>query len=108
MSIFNIVPVEYEGMSVITMIVFFFVGVGTMAILKWTRERFETQDDRLEEHDKFVRDIRGAFADNRVQCAEMKGSIEKTQTIVDRIDHSLSDIVKTNNQVLGSYLRRQE
>ena len=103
---FSIVPIEYEGMSIITALVLFFMGVGFMAVLKWIRERLAVQDEKLEEHDKFVDDIRSEFADNRVQCAEMKGSIKQTQMVVDRIDRSLENIAKTNTKVIESYLKR--
>ena len=106
MSVYNIVPIEYEGMSIITVLVLFFMGVGFMAVLNWIRERFAVQDERLEEHDRFVNDIRGEFADNRVQCAEMKGTIKQTQTIVNRIDRSLERITETNTKVIESYLKR--
>lgn len=107
MSIYNITPIEYSGMSVITAIFFVFIGLGSWAVLQQISKRFNLQDEKIEEHDKFVEDMKQEFSDNRVQCAEMKGSIKQTQYVVDKIDQSLSDIVKTNNKVLESFLKKK-
>ena len=105
MSIYNILPIENSGMSVITAMVFFFSSIGLMAVLQWLKERFRLQDEKIEEHDKFVDEIKKEFSDNRVQYTELKGSIQRTQMVVDRIDSSLSDIVKTNTKVIESFLK---
>lgn len=106
MSIYNITPIEYSGMSVITAIFFIFIGLGSWVVLQQIRDRFNKQDGKIKEHDVFVEEIKQEFSDNRVQCAEMKGSIKQTQYVVDKIDQSLSDIVKTNNKVLESFLKK--
>lgn len=106
MSIYNILPIENSGMSVITAMVFFFSSIGLMAVLQWLKERFRLQDEKIEEHDKFVDEIKKEFSDNRVQYTELKGSIQRTQMVVDRIDSSLSDIVKTNTKVIESFLKK--
>ena len=107
MSIYNILPIENSGMSVITAMVFFFSSIGLMAVLQWLKERFRLQDEKIEEHDKFVDEIKQEFSDNRVQYTELKGSIKQTQYVVDKIDKSLADIVKTNNKVLESFLKNK-
>lgn len=107
MSLYNITPIEYSGMSIITAIFFVFIGFGAWVVLQQIRDRFNKQDGKIEEHDKFVDEIKKEFTDNRVQYTEMKGSIKQTQYVVDKIDNSLSDIVKTNNKVLESFLKNK-
>lgn len=108
MSLFpEFLPIINEGMSVITAIVLFFAGIGSIVVLKWIIDRLNKHDERLECHENVFNDVRGDFADGRVQFTEMKGSIKQTQIIVDRIDKSLSDIAKTNTKVIESYLKKQ-
>lgn len=107
MSIYSIIPIEYSGMSIITVIVFFFSAVGFGAVLKWICERFDKQDERISEHDKFVEDVKDDLADNRVQFAEMNGVIQQTRVIVDGIDKSVSDIKTTNTKMLEILYKRQ-
>jgi septal ring factor EnvC (AmiA/AmiB activator) len=107
MSIFEVIPIEEEGISVITCIIFFFAGVSSIAVLKWIISRLDKHDERLDCHEKVFDEVRHDFADGRVQFTEIKGSVKQTQTIVDRIDKSLSDIAKTNTKVIESYLRKE-
>lgn len=118
MSLYNITPIEYSGMSIITAIFFVFIGFGAWVVLQQIKDRFNKQDGKIEEHDRFVDEIKkeftdyrdeikSEFTDNRVQYTEMKGSIKQTQYVVDKIDNSLSDIVKTNNKVLESFLKNK-
>lgn len=107
MSIYSIIPIEYSGMSIITVIVLFFAAVGGGIVLKWISERFEKQDEKIAEHDKFVEDVKNDLADNRVQFAEMNGVIQQTRMIVDRIDKSVSDIKMTNTKMLETLYKKQ-
>ena len=107
MSIYSIIPIEYSGMSIITVIVLFFGTVGGGFVLKWICERFDKQDEKIAEHDRFVDDVRANLADNRVQFAEMNGAIQQTRMIVDRIDKSVSDIAKTNIKLLETLYKKQ-
>lgn len=106
MSIYEFVPIENEGMSVISATVFFFSGVIAILILNWTINKFKEQDNRIAKHDNCVDELRNDLADGRVQFEKVKGSIEQTQIVVDRIDQSLSDIARTNTKVIESYLRK--
>ena len=107
MSIYSIIPIEYSGMSIITVIVFFFSAIGFGAVLKWICERFDKQDKRISEHDTFVEEVKEDLADNRVQYAEMNGAIQQTRMIVDRIDKSVSDIAETNIKLLETLYKKQ-
>ena len=107
MSIYSIIPIEYSGMSIITVIVFFFSAVGLGAVMKWICERFNKQDKKIAEHDKFVDDVKNDLADNRVQFAEMNGVIQQTRMIVDRIEKSVSDIKSTNTKMLETLYKKQ-
>lgn len=108
MSIYSIIPIEYSGMSIITVIVFFFCAVGGGMVLKWICERFDKQDERISEHDRFVEEVKDDLADNRVQFAEMNGVIQQTRMIVDRIDKSVSDIAKTNIKLLEALYKNNK
>jgi hypothetical protein len=107
MSVYEIIPIENCGMSVITGIILFFAGVGSVIVIKWIVGRLDKHDEKLEEHENVFDEIRHDFADGRVQFTELKGSIKQTEIIVARIDKSLSDIAKTNTEVIRSYLKKQ-
>jgi len=97
MTIYNFIPIENEGMSVITLLVLAFAGMGSLAILRWLIQR-------LDDHDTSFKAVAIELSNGRVQFAELKGSIRETKMIVDRIDASLSDIARTNTKVIESYL----
>lgn len=100
----DIVPLENEGMSVITAIFFLFAGAGIAVLVKYLTSRLDDQDIRINNHDSCVDELRGELAAGRVQFAEVKGTISQTQIVVDRIDSSLSDIAKTNARVIEVFL----
>ena len=101
MSIYEILPIENNGMSVITVILFFGAGVFFMAILKWiimqfdlNNIRFKEHDIKFKEHDECVQEMRNELANGRVQFAELKGSIQNTENIVSRIEKSVSELIR--------------
>lgn len=106
MSIYSIIPIEYSGMSIITVIVLSLCTLFGGFVMKWICERFDKQDVKIAEHDRFVEDVREDLADNRVQFAEMNGAIQQTRMIVDRIDKSVSDIAKTNLKLLETLYKK--
>ena len=115
MTIFGILPIEEEGISVLSLFIFAFAGIGAAVVLKWVTERFEKQDERFKaqdekftHHDQCVEEIRKELSDGRVQFAKMDGTLSQIRMIVDRIDASSSDIAKTNMKVIESYLKRDE
>ena len=107
MSIYSIIPIEYSGMSIITAIVFFFSAFGFGVVIKWMCDRFDKQDEKIADHDKFVEDVKEDLADNRVQYAEMNGAIQQTRMIVDRIDKSVLEIAKTNTKMLETLYKKK-
>lgn len=94
MSLYDIIPVENEGMSVITLIVFAFGGIGIITVMKWINIRFKEQDMKLKEHDDCVDELRAGLSDGRVQFARLEGTIKNTENIVYRIEQVLSDFTK--------------
>ena len=108
MGLIDIIPIVQHGMSIITLIILSLSFVGTIAILKWLTKRLDNHDYKLEMHEKLFQEVREEFAGSKVQFEQLKGSIEKTQMVVDRIDCSLSDIAKTNVEVLKSYLTKDK
>lgn len=113
MNLPEFIPIEYEGMSVITGIILSFAAVGVIAILKWVTDKFQEQDAkikdvdvRVDHHDTCVDEIRKEMSDGRVQSAEIKGTIQETKTVVERIDGSITEITKTNMDVLKSLIER--
>lgn len=106
MSLYEFIPVEKEGMSVITALIFFFASLGALALINWVKDRLNTHDEILEKHDKTFEQVKDELIKNRIQYTKMEGTIEKTQIIVDRIDKSLSDIARTNTKVIENYLSK--
>ena len=101
MSIYDIIPVENNGMSVISLMTFFFVGVIFTLVFRWIvsrfaeqNERFKEHDERFKEHDDCVEELRNGLSDGRVQFAELKGLIKNTENIVSRIERAVSDMIK--------------
>lgn len=99
MSIPQFIPIESDGMSVITGIVLSFGAIGATAVLKWVTNKFQEQDEkikdvdiRVDHHDQCVDDLRVELADGRVQFAEVKGTMDKIQSVVDRIEFQMTEV----------------
>lgn len=110
MSIFTIFPVEYEGMSIITLM-FIAIGsawgsIGIGIYLKWNFNKFKQQDEKLDKHDEMFAKVIDDSADSRVQSEEMNGRIIQTQMVVGRIDESLNKIASTNTKVIESFIKK--
>ena len=112
MTIYDIVPVENHGMSVITLIVFFiiisFATVGLGVFMRLIVDKFQEQDKRFDEHDDCVKELRGELSDSRVRFAEVQGTMEKIQMVVDRIDIQMSELGKTNSRIIESLLKKEK
>lgn len=105
MTLFDIVPIEYHGMSIITAIILVITGTGVSlsmgVLLRWVFDKFERHDNCLHEHDLMLANVVSLNADT-------KSDIKETRTVVDRIDASLDKITETNMEVLKSYLKKGE
>ncbi len=86
----EIVPIEYEGMSVFTALFFIFLSIGAVAILKRTGEKFGEQDSKFHEHDEFVQSCVGDLNQLAITITEMQGTIYQTQMVVDRIETAVN------------------
>ncbi len=106
MGLYEFIPIENEGMSVVSALVLFFSGIGSWVIMKWIIEKFNYHDKVLTAHEKMFDEVTRELNNSKIQFTEMKGDIKQTRMIVDRIDKSLSDIAKTNTKVIESFLRK--
>lgn len=102
MSLYEFVPVESHGMSVITLLVLVifttFAGVGITVTLKWIVEKFHEQNEMIkdvdERVDRCVGEIKDEMSDGKVQFAEIKGTIGQTKIMIDNIDKSVSTLLE--------------
>ena len=106
MGFIDIIPIEYDGMSIFTLIILVLATIGSYGLLKWIVLRLDGHDEKFNAFDKIVKEVREDFADGRVQFSELKGSIRETQIVVERIDRSLGEIAKTNADVISLMLKK--
>lgn len=76
------VPIENEGMSIISALFFAFGGAAFFMFGGWVVKRLDKHDDSIQ--------------DTNIKITRIEGSIETTKVIVQRIDDSMSEIGKQN------------
>jgi len=89
----DFLPIEMQGMSVITAICLCFLVVGEMILFKWMYDMYT-------KHDTAIEDIKMDLNDMKVDVAE-------TKVMVKSIGKSLDNISNTNRQVIDILLKKQ-
>ena len=89
-------------------IIISFATVGLGVFMRLIVDKFQEQDKRMDEHDDCVKELRGELADGRVRFAEVQGTMEKIQMVVDRIDVQMSELGKTNTRIIESLLKKEK
>ena len=97
----DFMPIENDGMSVITAIVLFFLIVGGLYFIKEFSKSGREQDKNLNEH-------RGLINELKVDIAEMKGDVKETRSVMKRIETGISEMQKTYQAVLLTNLQPKQ
>lgn len=87
----DFMPIQNDGMSVITAIVLFFLISGGIYL---AREFSKS----LNKHDDSINDL-------KVDIAEMKGDVKETRSGMNRVEKSISEMQKTYQAVLLTNLQ---
>ena len=90
----DFIPIENDGMSVITAIVLFFLITGGVYL---AREFAKS----LNRHDKSITNL-------KVDIAEMKGDVKETRSIMTRIESGITEMQKTYQAVLLTNLQPKQ
>ena len=90
----DFMPIEPNGMSVITALVLFFVVVGGLYFIRDFKTCDTKQEKRLEKHEEIINDL-------KVDIADIKGDTKELRTGVGKIENSLTDMLKMNQEEIS-------
>ena len=88
----DFIPIEMEGMSVITALCLFFIVIGEIVLFKWVFHM-------CHEHDITIEKV-------KADLTEMKVDVAETNVSVKGIEKSLVDITKSSRHVADMLMKR--
>ena len=94
----DFMPIENDGMSVITAIVLFFLIIGAVYFVKEFSKIGRAQDNRLNEHSGLINEI-------KIDIADMRGDVKETRSGMNRMESNVTEMLKAN-QVEISDMRK--
>ena len=90
----DFMPIENDGMSVITGIVLFFLIIGGTYFTNSFSKCNSRQDKTIENHTESINEI-------KVNLATMKGDVHETKTVMDRMESGIVDMLKANQSEIS-------
>lgn len=90
----DFMPIENNGMSVITAIILFFLIAGALHFVTDFRKSGREQDKSLHIHNESINEI-------KINIATMQGDVRETKTVMDRMESGITDMLKANQSEIS-------